>query len=360
LAAVQGVRASDDWWRGHYFNNRDLSGSPVLARDEKAINYDWGGGSPSDEVDSDDFSARWTRTVYLNEGIYRFSATMDDGMRVFVDGALVIDEWRDSQVRTVEIDLPMTAGDHDLEVQYYEAGGQAIAMFSYGPASGPPDTPYDRWEGRYFNNPSLYGPPAFIRADNEIDFNWKAGSPWPTIDNDLFSAYWTGIFQHTPGTYRFTVLTDDGVRLWVNNQLLIDAWHDNQSVTYVAEMTLPGGAVPVRLDYYENEGAALIKYMVEKISGGDSTPAATAVPPQTTLPQDGSAVVVNANWLSVRSTPESGDNVITAAAGGDVVQLLGRYGGWVKVRLPSGVEGWVGGRYLDSRTPLTSLPVLTE
>ncbi len=357
-ALVPRVSAADETWRGRYWNNRDLSGDPVLKRDEEAIDYDWGGGSPGGQVDSDDFSARWTRTIYLTAGTYRFSATMDDGMRVWIDGALVIDEWKDSQVRTVAVDLPMTTGEHDIEVQYYEAGGTAVAKFWWGAAAGAPDAPLNRWQGLYFSNQYLGGPPAFTRADNAIDFNWKSGSPWSTIPNDHFSARWTGNFDHTPGRYRFTAVTDDGVRLWVNNQLIIDAWHNNQNVTYQAELLLPGGTVPLRLDYFENEGAALIKLTAAQIGESAGQPPPTPVPTQPDLPPAQSAIVVNANWLSVRSAPAVADNVITAIPRGEVVTLLGRNGGWVNVRLAGGAAGWVGSSYLASRTPLESLPVI--
>ena len=354
------VSAADELWRARYWNNRDLSGDPVKKRDEEAIDHDWGDGSPGSNVNSDDFSARWTRTIYLSGGTYRFSATMDDGMRVWIDGALVIDEWQDSQVRTVAVDLPMTTGDHEIEVQYYEAGGKAVAKFWWGAAGGPPSVPANRWQGAYFNNPYLGGPPAFTRADSAIDFNWKTGSPWPTIQNDHFSARWTGVFDHTPGTYRFKVTSDDGVRLWVNNQLIIDEWQDNQNITFQADLVLPGGAAPLRLDYYENTGAALIKLSADQMSSVSGTPPTTLPPVQPDLPPEGSAVITNANWLNVRSEPATGDNVITAVPRGQVVELIGRYGGWVKVRLPNGFEGWVGSSYLASRTPLTSLPVISS
>jgi hypothetical protein len=352
------VSAADDQWRARYWNNRDLSGDPVKRRDEDAIDHDWGDGSPTSGVNSDDFSARWTRTIYLNQGVYRFSATMDDGMRVWIDDELVIDEWNDSQVRTVSVDLPMTTGNHDIEVRYYEAGGKAVAKFSWAAAGGPPSIPVNRWQGEYFNNQYLSGAPAFTRAESAIDFNWKLGSPWPTIQADHFSARWTGVFDHDPGTYRFTVESDDGVRLWVNDQLIIDEWQDNQNRTFQADIALPGGSVPVRLEYYENTGAALVRLGAQKIGSSAGTTTPTPGPAQPGLPAEGSAVITNANWLNVRSEPAMGDNVITAVPGGQVVGLIGRNGVWVKVQLPNGVQGWVGSRFLASRTPLMSLPVI--
>ncbi len=61
-------------WRGEYFNNVNLSGRPALVRDDAAINFDWGLGSPAPGIQADNFSARWVRTVPLGGGTYRFFA----------------------------------------------------------------------------------------------------------------------------------------------------------------------------------------------------------------------------------------------------------------------------------------------
>jgi len=351
------VFAADSHWKARYWNNRDLKGDPVLTRDEEAINYDWGDGSPSSKINDGDFSARWTRTVYLNTGTYRFTATMDDGMRAWVDDTLIIDYWTDSQVHTESTDVFLSAGDHKLKVEYYESKGKAVAKFSWAPVSGPPPVPVERWRGEYFNNMTLTYPPVLVRDDNAVNFDWGAGSPGNNVPNDRFSARWTRAVPMDPGRYRFTILTDDGVRLWVNEQLLIDQWHDNQSATFTAETMLPGGVNTVRLDYYEHQGAALVTLTTTRLDGSSSTQPPTS-PPAQTLPPGQTAVVVNAQFLNVRSSPESGDNVIGAARGGEVVSLIGRNGGWIKVRLPSRLEGWVGSSYLASNVDFSTLPVV--
>ena len=81
-AATPHARAADAQWRARYWNNRNLSGNAIWERNEDAIDHDWGGGSPTPPLIGDDnFSARWNRVVNFNAGTYRFSATMDDGMR---------------------------------------------------------------------------------------------------------------------------------------------------------------------------------------------------------------------------------------------------------------------------------------
>ena len=136
LAAQPRAHAADDHWRARYFNNRNVSGDPVMRRDESNIDHDWGGGGPGGGVSSDNFSARWTRSVNFNAGTYRFFATMDDGMRVWIDDRLIIDDWNDSQVRTRTADVRFSGGDHDIEIQYYEAGGMAVAKFSWTQIGG--------------------------------------------------------------------------------------------------------------------------------------------------------------------------------------------------------------------------------
>jgi len=125
------TRAQADTWEGRYWNNRDLSGNPVLVRQHGSIYFDWGGGSPAPQVSPDNFSVQWTQTANLPASTYRFTATADDGMRVWVDNVLIIDAWYDSQVRTITADVFLGAGNHTIVVQYYEAGGVAVAMMTY-------------------------------------------------------------------------------------------------------------------------------------------------------------------------------------------------------------------------------------
>jgi hypothetical protein len=111
-------------WFGQYFNNRSLAGSAALIREDAEIDFDWGFGSPGPGVDADDFSARWTRSVYFEEGAYRFTVTTDDGVRLWVDDRLLIDQWQD-QAATYSADLSLTQGCHRVRLEYYERNGAA-------------------------------------------------------------------------------------------------------------------------------------------------------------------------------------------------------------------------------------------
>ena len=257
-AATPRAAAADAQWRARYWNNRNLSGNAVWERNEDAIDHDWGGGSPNPPLIGDDnFSARWNRVVNFNAGTYRFSATMDDGMRVWIDDQLLIDAWNDSQVRTITADRALSAGDHNIRVEYYEAGGMAVARFNWIQVSGGGAPAINNWRGEYFNNMNLSGGPTVVRDDAAIDFNWGAGSPAPGIAADHFSVRWTRALNFPAGTYRFDVFSDDGVRLWVNNALVIDEWRNQTDGRFNAGVAL-NGATSLRLEYFENDGRAAV------------------------------------------------------------------------------------------------------
>ncbi|MGH9800628.1 MAG: PA14 domain-containing protein, partial [Blastocatellia bacterium] len=118
-------------WKGEYFANINLSGSPLLVRDDGdgSLNLAFGESSPSATcgLPADNFSARYTREVSFQAGTYRFQLFGDDGIRLYVDGALKIDKWINQAETKYEADIALAAGNHTLRVEHYEATGAAAA-----------------------------------------------------------------------------------------------------------------------------------------------------------------------------------------------------------------------------------------
>ena len=98
-----------------------------------------------------------------------------------------------------------------------------------------------------------------VRVDPTIDFNWGGDSPGSLIPNDNFSVRWTGTVTTTAaaGTYAFYTLTDDGVRLWVDEQLLIDEWHSQSPTEWSGSISLVADTTYlVKMEYFESGGGA--------------------------------------------------------------------------------------------------------
>jgi glucose/arabinose dehydrogenase/PKD repeat protein len=118
-------------WRASYFANRTLAGTPAGERCEAAVDNNWGGGGPTGVgVGADNFSARWVKTQSFAAGTYTFTATADDGVRVYLDGTLIIDQWKDQAPTTYTVSRQVTAGNHQVRVDYYERGGGAVARLT--------------------------------------------------------------------------------------------------------------------------------------------------------------------------------------------------------------------------------------
>ncbi|MDM8519918.1 PA14 domain-containing protein [Anaerolineales bacterium HSG6] len=106
-------------WTGEYFNNAHLSGTPALVRQDPAINYHWNGGSPDATITRDNFSVRWTRSIYLQEGTYTLQIQHEDGMRVYVDDKIIYDSWYDQPVSYKVRQVNLAGGFRNFRVEFY-------------------------------------------------------------------------------------------------------------------------------------------------------------------------------------------------------------------------------------------------
>jgi len=112
--------------------------------------------------------------------------------------------------------------------------------------------------GEYFPNANLTGAAVIQRVDPAMDFDWGAGTPGPGIPAHPFSVSWTGTVQpKSSENYTFYVLAEDGVRLWVDDQLLIDSWQDQTQTEHSGSIKLNAAQLySIRLEHYNNSPAA--------------------------------------------------------------------------------------------------------
>ena len=187
-----------------------------------------------------------------------------------------------------------------------------------------------------------------MRDDATVDFNWGRSAPVAGLGADNFSARWTRTVTMPPGRYRFTTITDDGVRLWVNNRLLIDQWITQEARMHGAEMELLGGPVRLRMEYFERTGDARAQLSWSMIG---STPTGSG---------GLGTATVTARALNVRSGPGTSNSILTYVTRGTVLNLLGyrdSSSNWILVALANGTRGWVHAGYVQSSVAIGSLPV---
>ena len=120
----------------------------------------------------------------------------------------------------------------------------------------------DGLKGEYFDNEGINGQPTLVRTDRQIDFHWGAGSYSDSGPVDHFSVRWTGYFAPpAEDDYKFYTLTDDGVRLYLDDALVIDDWHTHGETLNTYGTHLQAGTPhKIRLEYFESTGTATVRF----------------------------------------------------------------------------------------------------
>ncbi|MEJ2701739.1 MAG: PA14 domain-containing protein [Sedimentisphaerales bacterium] len=123
--------------KAEYFNNVTLAGGPVLVRVDPEIDFDWGNGdvpgenSPAADINVDNFSARWSGELEIDlTDAYTFHVTANNGFRLWLDGALIIDLWNNPATSSLASEpIELTGGtSHSIRMEYVEDTGAAIAQ----------------------------------------------------------------------------------------------------------------------------------------------------------------------------------------------------------------------------------------
>ncbi len=145
-------------------------------------------------------------------------------------------------------------------------------------------------QGQYWAN-SLYtspfiGTPTVTRIDPTINFNWNTNSPDPSIPTNNYTVKWTGLVQPLFNeTYTFSTTTDDGTRLWVNGQELVDAWAPQSPTTWSGVITLQAQQkYAIEMDYFQQGGGAIAQLAWSSPSTAPSIVPETQLYPSQSLP----------------------------------------------------------------------------
>lgn len=337
-------------WTAQYYSNQNLSGSPTVIVSENTPNHDWGSSAPFNNMPADNFSVRWTSLQTLNAGTYRMTVRADDGVRVFVNGQLYINEWHSATGATYAADVTLPFGQHNFMIEYYEASGRAFIEFdlrllgSTVPPTAPPvvqpPVTGGTWLATYFNNRNLSGSPAAIVSEASPNHNWGSGAPISSVFPDNFSVRWTSAQTLSAGTYRITVRADDGVRVFVNGIPVINEWRDATGLTYTGDITLQSGTHSITVEYYEATGLAFIEFNMGLATGG-------SVPGTGTGTASGTATVT-AFRLNVREQPNANSAILTKINQRESYPIVGCNAdrSWWQINV-NGTVGWVFGSFVN-------------
>jgi hypothetical protein len=174
----------------------------------------------------------------------------------------------------IEVGFEIWSGGQGLGINSFSANVSGTPCTNCGGATltpapptrtpGPSPTPYPvgsgtGLQGQYYSGTS-FGSLLMTRVDPTVNFNWGGGTPDPAVPGDSFSVRWTGQVQpRYSGTYTFYVNSDDGERLWVNNQQITNDWVDHAATERSGTINLTAGQrYDVRLEFYENGGDASV------------------------------------------------------------------------------------------------------
>ena len=309
-------------WTGQFYNNTGLSGSVIETEIyANGLNFDWDGvpeddgGSPLASVAANNFSVRFTSTQTFSSGRYQFQITANDGVRLYIDGVLKIDEFTEHDLTTYQLEEDLTTGDHTLSVEFFNADNDAILQVQWFLVSSETSTPLA-------TSTPLVVDASVVRVKG---LSLRTG---PYLGASLIGVLRPGNVYHlaaknnSEGLFTWYYLTtDSGYSGWASGRYL--------------ELT--------------NENT-------DGILGEVSTDFDTA----SGEPDRGVIAVPRAN-MNVRVRPSVRTTRLTQMAWGDQAQVLARtvQGGkdfWYLVRY-EGVIGWIYAPFVGIRGDINNIPV---
>ena len=194
-----------DGLTGEYFDNIDFT-RRLVVRTDSTVNFNWASGSPAAEIGVDTFSVRWTGKLKPQfSETYTFTTTADDGVRLYIDGRLIIDNWVDQAVTSRTGTIALEAGRlYDIKLEYYERTGLTAASLAWSSASQPLQVIP---QSRMYSVPALPVPQDQLRTETvvsslslptAIDFSPDGQRMYIAQQNGVVRVRVNGILQSTP------------------------------------------------------------------------------------------------------------------------------------------------------------------
>ena len=263
---VTEITCAENAFIGFYANSRDVLDEGFdLIRCDESIDFNWGSVSTAPEINIESFNAVWQTTRDLDYGTDQFTTTSDDGVRLYINDNLVIDEWKDNAPKTYNTDPINLSGDTEIRMEYYENRGGAVAELSWNKLLSDQDIanpcPDNQFKASYYNDRNFASRPVRVECldQNSFKYDWKDGAP-DKLNRNNFSIVWEGNFDFDDGNYKFNTVADDGVRVFVDGNQVIDGWKNQAPTKYSTDSINLNGKKNIRMEYYENRGGAVAEF----------------------------------------------------------------------------------------------------
>ena len=254
---------ASDAWDVFYYASTDPTGDPLTVgvTEDLYIDGHWLDALPASELDAPVQSAIWARHMDLKGGAYRFYAWGDGSLRLWVNGRSVIDQWDGPEQDAVTGDVWLDrSGPAEVVLAFSPLHGSGLVRLWWEQVVW-----FPAWRGEYYANRYLTGQPLLVRNDPMPVFDWGLGAPALGLPADDFSVRWTRTLSLSDGCYRFMADASDGVRVYLNDSLIINAWHEAPAEPLVHELALTAGDHDIVIEYFDAGGPARVAVTWERI-----------------------------------------------------------------------------------------------
>ena len=170
------------------------------------------------------------------------------------------------------------------------------------------DIPTGAFKGDYYNGQN-FDTFVFTRIDPSINFNWWMGSPGPGVNSDNFSVRWEGRFNFTAGDWEFRSMPDDGLRVYIDGDEVIDSWQVQHGHFFKVARNMSEGTHLIKVEYFEAQEWAGITFNWVKLTPAVQPTGTTGTTPgvvnPTTSPLYNSLYISSCEDLD--ANPSTGD-----------------------------------------------------
>lgn len=214
------------------------------------------------------------------------------------------------------------------------------------------------WTATYWENVGQEGVPAKTRYEETINYDWGKRAPLPGIPADYFSVRWVKTVRLTAATYHLSVRADDGVRVTVNGETVIDDYVTHALRARSADIVLNSGEHEIIVDYFEWTGRAAVQFDLKRTDKPVDPIVIGRGGPDT-------ATVTGVRWLlDVHERPGNiASQIVGRVANGEEVVMLERRSQsarYVQIELASGAQGWMHRDFLSTVADMTAYEPFSE